>query len=157
MNRLSRGLLAGAAGTLALDVATYADMALRGRPSSTVPAKVAERAFQSAGLVPEEDTTPPRWCHRFQGVGALFGYGTGLGVGMVYALAPRSRRRVHTLLPGLVVGLLTMAATDAVSTMAGATDPGTWDLASWMSDAVPHAIYGVTVVLVCRPLVNRSS
>jgi hypothetical protein len=35
-----KGLLAGAAGTVALDIATYADMALRGRSSSNAPAKM---------------------------------------------------------------------------------------------------------------------
>jgi hypothetical protein len=37
MNTLARGLLAGAAGTLALNVTTYLDMAVRGRPASQAP------------------------------------------------------------------------------------------------------------------------
>src|SRR5438067_2422237 len=36
------GTLAGAAGTVALNIVTYADIALRGRPASEAPAKVAE-------------------------------------------------------------------------------------------------------------------
>jgi hypothetical protein len=35
-----KGLLAGAAGTVALDIATYADMALRARSSSNGPSKM---------------------------------------------------------------------------------------------------------------------
>ncbi|MEU2880895.1 hypothetical protein ABZ651_32805, partial [Streptomyces sp. NPDC007070] len=41
MHSISKGLLAGAVGTLALDVVTYGDMLLRGRPSSGIPAQVA--------------------------------------------------------------------------------------------------------------------
>ena len=36
-----KGLLTGAAGTVALDIASYTDMALRGRPASNVPSKLA--------------------------------------------------------------------------------------------------------------------
>ena len=35
------GTAAGAVGTVALNVTTYADMAIRGRPPSSVPAEVA--------------------------------------------------------------------------------------------------------------------
>jgi hypothetical protein len=45
-----RGVAAGATGTVARDVATYADMAIRGRASSDTPAKVASTPAQSAGL-----------------------------------------------------------------------------------------------------------
>ncbi len=34
-------MAAGAAGTVALDIATYADMVIRGRPSSSVPSDLA--------------------------------------------------------------------------------------------------------------------
>ena len=44
------GTLAGAAGTVALNIATYADMAIRGRPSSQTPAKVAEKIAAGAGV-----------------------------------------------------------------------------------------------------------
>ena len=39
---LIRGALAGAAGTTALNAAGYADMAWRGRPSSSTPKQAAE-------------------------------------------------------------------------------------------------------------------
>ena len=38
LNRMMRGALAGVVGTMVLDVATYADMALRGRGSSATAA-----------------------------------------------------------------------------------------------------------------------
>ena len=41
-NRIIAGLLAGAAGTTALNAVTYADMALRGRPGSEIPEHLVE-------------------------------------------------------------------------------------------------------------------
>jgi hypothetical protein len=44
------GAAASAIGTLALDVATYAEMVWRGRSSSGVPAQVAGKTAQAAGV-----------------------------------------------------------------------------------------------------------
>ncbi|MCP9968874.1 hypothetical protein LUX57_29935 [Actinomadura madurae] len=43
MDRLTRGLAAGAAGTTALNLVTYLDMAVRGRPASSTPEQSVER------------------------------------------------------------------------------------------------------------------
>ncbi len=43
------GLVAGAVGTIALDVATYTDMVARARPSSETPAKLAGVLADKAG------------------------------------------------------------------------------------------------------------
>ena len=43
MRGLILGAIAGAAGTMALDVAGYADMAIRGRTPSDLPAEVIRR------------------------------------------------------------------------------------------------------------------
>ncbi len=43
------GMAAGAAGTTALNVVTYADMAWRERPSSSAPGELVERAAERAG------------------------------------------------------------------------------------------------------------
>jgi hypothetical protein len=45
-----RGAAAGAVGTFALDVTTYLDMAVRGRPSSETPAEIAGKVAQTAGI-----------------------------------------------------------------------------------------------------------
>ncbi len=44
------GTAAGAVGTVALNVVTYADMATRGRPSSEVPAQVAGALAEKVGF-----------------------------------------------------------------------------------------------------------
>lgn len=74
---LQRGLLAGAAGTIALDVATYIDLALCGRPCSTTPAIVvgivADRMGLTAVGTEAKDETAS---HRRSGLGALLGFVT---------------------------------------------------------------------------------
>ena len=42
MNPILRGAAAGAAGTTALNVVTYLDMAIRGRPASDTPERSVE-------------------------------------------------------------------------------------------------------------------
>jgi len=49
MKNFARGAVAGAAGTTALNAVGYADMALRGRPASSVPARVAEQLARRVG------------------------------------------------------------------------------------------------------------
>lgn len=90
---LQMGLIAGAVGTVTLNVVTYADMAIRARQSSSMPAKAAGKLAEKTGmpLGNEEEAT-----HRRQGLGALLGFATGLGVGAAYGLL---RSRVHVPLP----------------------------------------------------------
>ena len=49
-NRIVAGLAAGAAGTLALNVAGYLDMLVSGRSASTLPGDVAGRLADEIGL-----------------------------------------------------------------------------------------------------------
>ena len=83
------GLVAGAAGTVALNVATYADMAIRGRPASGVPSQMAGILAERAGIDlsgGRGEAAKEQAEHRKSGAGALLGYGSGLGVGAAYGL-----------------------------------------------------------------------
>src|SRR5690242_17268455 len=114
-----RGAIAGAAGTVALDVATYADMALRGRPPSEVPDKVVKRTAEEAHLplTSDDDTTK----NRRSGLSAIMGYATGVAGGIAYALWRRGRREPSGRMTGPALGIAVMAFTDTSSTLAGAT------------------------------------
>lgn len=133
------GLIAGAAGTTALNVITYLDMAARGRASSSLPADAAEELAKDAGLPLGTGQTRT---HREEGLGALLGYATGLGVGAAYGLL---RTKVRLPLPVAAVGLgvAAMVGSDVPMTALGLTDPRTWPASSWVADAVPHAAYGL--------------
>jgi len=146
MHGIMRGLVAGAVGTVALDTATYADMALRGRGSSGTPAALVGALADRLGLaslgsaVKDEATT-----NRRRGIGALLGYATGVGVGLLFG-AVQGRRETGGPLTGIVVGLAAMAASDVPIAALGVSDPRTWSLSDWASDVIPHLIYGVATV-----------
>lgn len=141
MRGVLTGLLAGAAGTVALNAATYSDMALRGRPSSSVPAQVAGTLAGKAGidLSGEDETTQ----NRKSGLGALSGYAVGLGVGAAYGLVRPLLGDVSVPRAGVVLGLAAMAGSDVPATALGVTDPTTWGIGGWASDVVPHLAYGL--------------
>lgn len=162
LRELWQGSTAGAAGTTALNVVTYLDMTVRGRPSSTVPAQVAESLAESVGLdlrTGEGEGAEKQADNRRSGLGALLGYLTGVGVGVGYALArPRLARLGALSLPlaGAAVGAAAMVASDLPAMTTGASDPRTWSITSWVSDIVPHLAYGLVTVAVYEAFAERN-
>jgi hypothetical protein len=139
MSKIVTGLCAGAVGTLALEVSTYADMLLRGRPSSEAPADLAEKLADRLGISLGDGEASD---NRKSALGALLGYSTGLAIGAMYGLVGRGRHRPVPL-TGLVLGATAMAAADVPLVIAGIAKPGDWKAVDWLADAVPHAVYGV--------------
>ncbi len=138
-----RGAAAGAAGTTALNVVAYGDMAVRGRPASTTPEQAVEKLAGRAHVsVPGN---PARRQNRVQGLGGLTGLAAGVGigalVGLVRALGYRSQPLVGTGL--IAAGVL--VATNGPMTVLGVTDPRTWSRVDWVIDVVPHLAYGAVV------------
>lgn len=145
------GLAAGALGTVALNVVTYLDMAARGRPSSEVPAQVAETLAGKAGVeIGDEETAR----NRSSGVGALLGYVTGLGIGAAYGLVRPHIRGLPLPLAAVGIGAAAMAGSDVPATALGLTDPSEWPASSWASDIVPHLIYGLVTALAYDALAD---
>lgn len=161
-NRIVAGLVAGAAGTLALNVAGYVDMLVRGRPASRVPADVAGKLADEIGLPLDFDIESPapdadedddgdvdsRLASRQEALGALLGYANGLGIGAVYGLIRLVLPRPPTWLAGAALGSLAMAASDYPAAKLGLTDPQTWSREDWMADVVPHMAFGVVTAAV---------
>ena len=145
---LMAGIFAGAAGTTALDIVTYLDMTVRGRPASVLPAQAAGKLADRAGADLGSGEVAES---RREGVGALLGYAVGLGVGGLYGLLAGDR---NVPLPVAALGLSAagMAAGDAPYTALRLTDPREWDAVSWASDIVPHLVYGLTTAAVYRRL-----
>jgi hypothetical protein len=152
------GIAAGAVGTIALDVVSYLDMVVRGRPASSLPAEVAGALAERAGVeLAADGNDTESAANRRSGLGALFGYGVGLGVGGAYGLL-RARlpapRRPWAVTTGL--GLAAMAASDLPATLLGVTDPRTWGVAGWASDLLPHLAYGLATATVYEALADRA-
>lgn len=139
MRPLLLGLVAGAAGTAALNIVTYLDMTGRARGSSSAPADAAGELAGKAGIPLGEGENAD---NRKEGLGALLGYVTGLGVGAAYGLL-RSRVGVPLPVAALGLGAVAMAGSDAPLTALGITDPRQWPPSSWAADVVPHLAYGV--------------
>jgi xanthosine utilization system XapX-like protein len=152
------GIAAGAVGTIALDIVGYLDMLVRARPASSTPAEVAGALAERAGVELAADGNDSESAgNRRSGLGALLGYGVGLGVGAAYGLLRSLRpapRRPWPAVAGL--GLVAMAASDLPATALGVTDPRSWGAAGWASDVLPHLAYGVATATVYEALAGRS-
>lgn len=144
-----RGVVAGAVGTVALNLATYADMAIRGRSSSSAPSQMVDKVTKQIhlplspqGVGAQDETTQ----NRESGLGALLGIVNGLGTGVIYGLVRSQFDEIPALLAAPLVGLTAMAASDVPLVSLRVTNPKTWGLAGWLSDAIPHLIYGIVTV-----------
>jgi len=147
LQRALRGIIAGAAGAMALDITTYGDMLLRGRSASNVPATVAGSLADTFGIpFLSSGATGEKADNRRGATGALLGYATGLGIGGAYGIIRGKGGRVHTPLAGTAVGILAMVGSDLPIALTGASDPRTWTPADWLSDLIPHLIYGLVTV-----------
>jgi hypothetical protein len=154
-SNLARGLIAGAAGTVALNVVTYMDMVLRGRAASETPAKVAGILTERAGVALSGDRTlvaGEQAGNRREGLGALMGYGMGLGVGMAYGLLAPLLGWLPRPLLGLLLGAAAMAASDLPIARLGVSDPATWSSEDWAADVLPHLAFGWVTAAVYRAL-----
>ncbi|MFG1954381.1 hypothetical protein [Micromonospora sp. NPDC048830] len=132
------GAVAGAVGTVALNLVTYLDMVLRARPASSTPEESARRLARVAhiDLGPED-----RAANRRSGLGALIGYATGIAGATAYA-ALAGRRRVPLPLAAAALGAGVMAMADGSLAALRVSDPRRWSRSDWLSDVVPHLAYG---------------
>jgi hypothetical protein len=156
---LLSGIVAGAVGTIALDVVSYLDMVVRARPASSTPAEVAGALAERAGVeLAAGGNASEAAANRRSALGALLGYGVGLGVGGAYGLL-RSRlpgpARPRAAAAGL--GLAAMAASDLPATALGVTELRTWGAAGWVSDLLPHLAYGLATATVYEALAGRAA
>ena len=147
---LLAGAAAGAAGTTALNAVTYLDIAVRGRPTSSTPEDTVEKLASTAHIpIPGRGAVRT---NRVAGLAPLTGLGAGLGIGAVLGLArfagfrPPSAVSVVAATAGALIG------TNGPMTVLGITDPRTWSVTDWVSDIVPHVVYGIVTARVLEGL-----
>jgi hypothetical protein len=116
---------------------------VRARPASSLPAEVAGALADRAGVEPAGN--------RRSGLGALLGYGVGLG-GAYGLLRSRLPGQLPPPAAAVGLGLAAMAASDLPATALGVTDPRTWGAAGWASDLLPHLAYGLATATVYEAL-----
>ncbi|MFJ7903279.1 hypothetical protein ACIQ6V_22775 [Streptomyces sp. NPDC096198] len=149
MRPMSKGLLAGAVGTVALDLAGYGDMLLRGRSPSDLPAQVAGGLADRAGVGLGEGV---KRSGRAGAIGAMLGYLNGLGLGCAYGLWQHRGGSPPLWTAGSLLALAAMAGSDLPATALRLTAPASWPPMAWVSDLVPHLAYGVTTAAVFEAL-----
>lgn len=138
------GAVAGAAGTVALNLATYLDMAVRGRPPSGTPGQSVQKLFALVGLeVPGDGRAR---VNRTHGMGAVLGLVTGVAVGAGFGVVDRLLGGAPGRLPVVArASLLTVAAlvvANGPMALLGVSDPRTWSSEDWTADVLPHVAYG---------------
>ncbi|GAA2038466.1 hypothetical protein GCM10009740_33390 [Terrabacter terrae] len=137
---LLQGALAGAAGTAALNAATYIDMAVRARPASSTPERTVERGAELLGLSMPADEEQKN--ARESGLGALLGIVTGVGVGAALGAVRGITGRPHSSLGTVSAAwALAMLAGNAPMTVLGVSDPRSWRAVDWIADVLPHLAY----------------
>jgi hypothetical protein len=148
-----RGATAGAAGTAALNAATYLDMATRGRPPSQTPEHTIDALIERSPV--DVPGSGARREHRVSGLAGLSGIATGVGVGFLFQALRRFGVRLPLPLGAILAGGAAMAATDIPTARLHVTNPARWSARDWLSDALPHLVYGTatyaTLTLLDRP------
>jgi len=138
--RLGIGLVAGATGAAALNVVSYCDMLLRGRPASEVPAKTAQLIAKGAGISALDAGDAAE--NRREAAGALMGYADGLGTGAAYGLVRQFAGALPWQVGALALTAATLVAGEGTATRVGATDWSQWTVGEWIADLVPRFTYG---------------
>lgn len=147
---LLRGAVAGAAGTTALNAASYLDMAARARPSSSTPQQTVETLAERAGHPVPGDGEEKH--NRLTGLGSLGGIATGVSIGSAAGLLGPLIRRLPLGLSSILLGGAAMALTDSSMVRLGITDPSSWSAEDWAADAVPHFAYGFVTAAALRAM-----
>lgn len=141
---------AGAAGSTALNVVTYLDIAIRARPGSQTAEETVRRLADRSHIELGPDKQA---ANRRSGLGPLLGYVVGIGTPVIVAAAARGRP-----IPGPaaapLLGAGAMVAADAPLTALRITNPRTWSRTDWLADLVPHLVYGVVTAAVWHRLAN---
>lgn len=150
-NRILGGVAAGAAATTALNLTTYLDMSIRGRPASQTPAETASDLADKVGVDLGEGSTAD---NRKTGLGAVMGIATGVTAGVAYGLLIGGRRPPLAL-AAAGIGAGAMAMSNVPMTMLGLTDPRKWTPTEWAADVVPHLVFGFVLAGAFRRFGRR--
>jgi hypothetical protein len=147
---LLAGAAAGAAGTAALNAATYVDMTVRGRGGSSTPEQTVEAIEEQLPVsVPGQDEKRE---NRVTGLASLSGIITGVGIGAVFGVLHRIGLRPPAPVGAVMVGLTAMTSTDVSMARLKVSDPRTWSASDWLSDLLPHLVYGAVTYATLEAL-----
>jgi hypothetical protein len=90
--------------------------------------------------------------NRISGLGSLSGIVTGIGIGAVFGVLHRVGLRPPAPVGAALAGAAAMASTDVSMTALRVTDPRRWSRQEWLSDIVPHLLYGAVTYATLKAL-----
>lgn len=144
------GAAAGAAGTTALNAATYLDMVARARPSSSTPEQTIKKLAETTGTqIPGNEDEQQ---NRVSGLGPLTGLVVGVGVGAALGFARAAGLRTGVLSTTVLGTLGALAGSNGPMAILGVTDLRSWSVSDWVSDVVPHLAYGAVTAATLQAL-----
>lgn len=147
--RLVAGLAAGATGTIALEVTSYLDILVRGRPPSDQPQRVGKALARALGMKFGKGRAANA---RTDALGSAVGYIDGLTLPVAYALsAPARDRPVGRA--AVLLSLAAMVGSNWMPVALGLSDPRSWSIDDWLTDLVPHVVYGLVAATTYELLV----
>jgi len=137
-----RGVIAGAAGTVALNLCAYLDMAITCRAPSDVPAAAARAIARRLGFEPappDDAEKRARWEGFGEALGLMHGVVQGLAYGIVRAnFLPRAEQRTGAL----CLALESFVLGESAATALGATDPRRWGFAGFVRGLALRLAFG---------------
>jgi hypothetical protein len=145
--RAVQGFAAGCVGLVALEITSYVDQYVRGRPASDSPTKLGAALGEKLGLDLGVGETR---MNRASSLGPLAGYWDGLLLGAAWSVLAADDA---SLVNG--TALLAAAATAGSNgplIALGVTDPRDWSRDDWLSDLVPHLAYGLATAATIAAL-----
>jgi hypothetical protein len=147
---LAHGAIAGAVGTTALNVATFLDMVLRGRPASSTPETTVDRLADVVHVqIPGSDDQRDA---RRTATGSLLGTAAGVGAGVVLGALRQTGRPHGVGGTAAAAWVLAMLAGNGPMTVMQVTDPRQWGAQDWAADIVPHLAYAAAAAATLQVL-----
>ena len=155
LRQLAAGVVAGAAGTTALNTVTYLDMVVRGRPASSTPEQTVDRMMSVVGVqLPGHE---PQRSARRCALGALLGSAAGVGAGVALAAAHAAMQRPRPATTLVGSWGLAMLVGNGPMTLLGVTNPLTWSRRDWAADVAPHLAYAMAATAALELTVSPRS
>jgi hypothetical protein len=140
------GMLAGAAGTTALNAVSYLDMLASARPASSTPEATVEKLEAASPFTVPGDEEQRK--NRIVALGPMTGIAVGVTVGGLVGIARSLGWRPTPIILAIVAAGGALIGSNGPMTILKVTDPRTWTAKEWASDIFPHLAFGAAAATV---------
>lgn len=147
------GVLAGAAGTTALNTVSYLDMLISARPASDTSEVTITKLEEVIKLrVPGDEV---QHNNRVAALGPMTGIAVGVTIGAVLEIARSLGWRPGAVVLAVVATSGALIGSNTPMTLLEVTDPRKWSARAWISDIIPHLAFGIATATVLWKVTPR--